>query len=268
MPAIDLARLNLQAAQLAEHFSNPPAFLRALHEMLEYYTNRTKRASQVAQKLSLPSHHTPPQVLRVIERELAPLAESAPQKGMLLINALWQDGWLESRLLAARLTGTLPPAEAMPILGRLSDWLTHSTDQEIRTALLTDALRRVRLENPEAFLLLLEEWFESSRLLWQLWGLQALLPLLEMPDFENLPTVFRILKPAILSASPNTQLALQTCLQALARLSPVETSLYLLEIIHQNPPETCLRTLRRILPALPVEVQNRLREALRPVRTT
>ncbi|MCS7011218.1 MAG: DNA alkylation repair protein [Anaerolineales bacterium] len=268
MPAIDLARLNLQAARLAEHFSNPPAFVRELHEVLEFYTNRTMRPSQVAQKRGLPTHDTPPQVLRALERELLPLAEQLPHKGVLLVSELWKDGWLESRLLAARLTGMLPPAQAMPILGRLSDWLTTSTDQEIRRALLTDALARVRTENLEAFLLLVEDWLQSSRPLWQIWGFQALIPLLESPDFENLPIVFRILRPALLAASPHTQSDLQHCLLALARLSPIETSLYLQEILNQNPPDMCVRTLRRILPSLPVEIQNALRDRLRPQKTS
>ncbi len=263
MPAIDLARLKLQAARLAENFSNPPAFLRQLHEMLELYTNRTMRASQVAKKLNLPTYHTPPPVLRQIERELAPLAERLPLKGGVLVNELWKDGTFEARLLAARLTGMLPPAEAMPILGRLSNWLTHSTDEEVRRALLTDAFARVRRENPEAFFLLLEEWLKSPRSAWQIWGMQALLPLLESPEFENLPAVFRILRPAVLAAGPATQLDLQACLVALARLSPTETSFYLREMLAGDPPPMFLRTLRRMLPALPDELQAPLRNLLR-----
>lgn len=263
MPAIDLARLKLQAARLAEDFSNPPAFLRGLHEVLELYTNRTMRTSQVAKRLSLPTYHTPPPVLRQIERELAPLAERLPLKGVALVNELWKDGSLETRLLAARLTGMLPPAEAMPILGRLPDWLTRSTDKQIRRALLTDAFARVRSENPEAFFILLEEWLKSPRSAWQVWGMQALLPLLESPEFENLPAVFRILRPAVLAAGPTTQLDLQACLAALARVSPTETSFYLREMLAGDPPALFLHTLRRMLPALPSELQASLRDPLR-----
>ena len=55
MPAINLARLKIQAARLAEKFSEPEAFLQALNELLGYYTNRTIRAAQVAQRLSVPN---------------------------------------------------------------------------------------------------------------------------------------------------------------------------------------------------------------------
>jgi hypothetical protein len=157
----------------------------------------------------------------------------------------------------------LPPAEAMPILGRLSDWLTHTTDKEIRRALLTDAFARVRNETPQAFFLLLEEWLKSPRSAWQVWGMQALLPLLNDPDFENLPAVFRILRPAVLAAGPATQLDLQACLKALARISLTETSFYLRETLADHPSALYLRTLRRMLPAFPEELQTSLRDLLR-----
>lgn len=263
MPAIDLARLKIQAARLAENFSNHMLFLRELHEMLELYTNRTLRASQVARRLSLPTYHTPAPVLRQIERELAPLADSLPVKGVTLANELWKDGSLESRLLAARLTSMLPPAEAMPILGRLPAWLSQTTDKEVRQALLTDAFVRIRRENPEAFFLLLEEWLRSPRASWQVWGMQALIPLLKDPDFQNLPAVFRILAPAVQAAGPTTQLDLQACLVALERVSPKETAVYLRESLAGNPPAALLRTMRRMQPAFSPFLQNALRDSLR-----
>jgi hypothetical protein len=121
----------------------------------------------------------------------------------------------------------------------------------------------VRSENPEAFFILLEEWLKSPRSAWQIWGMQALLPLLESPEFENLPAVFRILRPAALAAGPATQLDLQACLAALARVSLTETSFYLREMLAGDPPAMFLRTLRRMLPAFPDELQTSLRDLLR-----
>jgi hypothetical protein len=90
------------------------AFLNDLHEVLELYTNHTMRSSQVARRLSLPTFHTPAPVLRQIEHELAPQAERLPRKGTTLAIELWKDATLESRLLAARLTGMIPPARPCP----------------------------------------------------------------------------------------------------------------------------------------------------------
>lgn len=263
MPAINLARLKTQAARLSEKFGEPGAFIRDLNEMLDYYTNRTIRATQIAQRLSLPTYHTPAPVLRQIQGELVPLAGTHPVEAIALTNALWSAGSLEARLLAAYLLGTIPLAQSIPALAGLPDWLAQSTDKEIRTALLTDAFARLRRENPESLFVLLEDWLKSPRNSLQVWGLRALIPVLTDPHFENLPAVFRILKPAVRSAGPVTQMELQACLATLEQVSPTETLAFLRENIGDNPSPLILRTFRRILAGLSPELQAGLREMLR-----
>jgi len=263
MPAINLARLKTQAARLSEKFNEPEAFVRDLNELLDFYTNRTIRGSQIAQRLSLSTYRTPPPVMRQIQAELLPLSGSHPTEALALTNALWKAGSLESRLLAAALLGSISPTQAIPALMRLPEWLAQSTDKEIRTALLTDAFARLRRENPEALFILLEDWLKSPRNSLQVWGLQALIPVLTDPHFENLPAVFRILKPALRSAGPVTQLELQSCLATLEQVSLTETRAFLFELIRDNPSPLMLRTIRRILGRLSSELQANLREMLR-----
>jgi len=263
MPAIQLARLKIQAARLSEKFHQPDAFVRELNELFDFYTNRTIRSRQIAQRLSLPTFRTPLPVMRQVQAELGPLAEPFPAEAIALTRALWDAGSLESRLLAAYLLGIIPPAQSFPTLAHLPDWLAASTDREVRTALLTDALARLRRENPDAFFILLEDWLKSPQKTLQGWGLRALIPILTDPHFENLPAVFHILKPAILSAGPITQLELQDCLASMERVSPTETLAYLREIVSADPPLLMLRTLRRMLPRLPADLQPGLREMLR-----
>ncbi len=263
MPAINLARLKTQTARLSEKFSEPEAFVRALNELLDFYTNRTIRSTQIAQRLSVPTYRTPAPVLRQIQAELASLAGTRSIEAIALTNALWKAGTFEARLLAAYLLGSIPPAQAIPALTRLPDWLAQSTDKEIRSALLTDAFARLRRENPEALFILLEDWLKSPRSSMQVWGLRALIPMVTNPQFENLPAVFRILRPAVQSAGPVTQLELQACLATLEQVSPIETLAFLRENIGDNPAPLMLRTFRRILSGLSPELQAGLREMLR-----
>jgi len=247
MSAINLAHLKIQSARLAEKFRQPAAFVHDLNELLDFYSNRTIRTTQIVQRLSVPTYRTPRPVQRQIERELAPLAETHPQEAVALTRALWEAGSLESRLLAAYLLGCIPSVAAIPVLTRLPDWLLQSHDKEIRAALLTDALARVRWENPEAFFILLESWLGSPHSTWQVWGLQALIPLLQSSHFENLPSVFRILRPAVEAAGPSTQVDLQVCLAALEKISRIETVTFLRGILEAHPSPLLLRTVRRIL---------------------
>jgi hypothetical protein len=263
MPAIDLARLKTQSAQLADKFNEPEAFIHELNGILDFYTNRTIRATQIARRLSLPTYRTPAPVLRQIQTELRSLAGIRSIEAIALTNALWKAGSLETRLLAAYLLGSIPPAQSFPTMARLPDWLAQSTDKEVRTALLTDAFARLRRENPEAMFILLEDWLKSPRNSLQVWGLRALIPLLTDPHFENLPAVFRIMKPALRSAGPVTQLELHDCLSTLEQVSLIETLAFLREIIKDNPAPLMLRTLSRILPGLSLDLQAGVRELLR-----
>src|SRR5512140_1050097 len=129
MPAIDLARLKTQAARLAEKFDQPEAFIAHLNELLDTYTNRTVRVTQLIQRYSIPTFNTPRPVLRQIENELAALARVQPVEAVALTKALWDAGTLESRLIAAHLLGSIPSTHAIPALSRLPDWLSRSTDR-------------------------------------------------------------------------------------------------------------------------------------------
>ena len=97
----------------------------------------------------------------------------------------------------------------------------------------------------------------------QIWGLQALIPLLQDPHFENLPAVFRILRPAVEAAGPATQLDLQACLAALEQVSLTETLAFLRNILADNPPPMLLRIMRRILPVFSPKLQTALLDILR-----
>jgi hypothetical protein len=263
MPAINLAQLKTKAVLLSEKFSEPDSFIHDLNELLDFYTNRTIRSTQIVQRLSLPTYHTPAPVLRQIQAEMVTLAQTYPLEAIALSNALWKAGFLESRLLAASLIGNTPPAQAIPALAHLPEWMAQSTDKVIRTALVNDAFARLRRENPEALFILLEDWLKSPHKSLQTLGLQALIPVLTDPQFENLPAVFRILKPVFSFAGPAIQMELKDCLSALATVSPIETLAFLREMMSNNPAPLLLRTLRRIQAGFPPELQSGLREMLR-----
>ena len=262
MPAIDLARLKIQAVHLSDKFEDPVAFVHDLNELLNSYTNRTIRSTQTAQRLSLPTFHTPGPVLHQIQSELDPLAASHPAQAITLVNALWKEKFLEARLLAAHLLGRISPSEALSSLSRLPEWLSQSTDKKVREALLTDSLTRLRRENPEAFFTILEDWLRSAQSSYQVWGLQALIPLVSTAHFENLPAVFRILRPAVLAAGPLTQLELKSLIATLEGVSLMETTVFLREMLSGNPPAMLVRTVHRMLPAFSPELQKALRDIL------
>jgi hypothetical protein len=266
MPAIDLARLKKQTARLADIFDQPSAFLREVREVLEFYVNRTLRSQGVAPSSVLPTYRTPVVVLSQIETEIGAVAERQPIQALELADALWDEGWLETKLLAAFLLGRIPPQEER-LLARLTAWTQAVRDPEVRAALLTTSLTRLRKETPDLFLVLVKEWLHPARQ--RMWsnGIQALVPLISSPDFDNLPPIFEIVEP-ILKASPGTlQFDLQDLITVLYEASPEETTYFLQQILKGTKNPLPAVALRRMSPDLPAELQSNLREMLRKANT-
>jgi hypothetical protein len=267
MPVIDIARLKIQAATLVEKFDQPAAFLRDLHEILDLYADRTLRASVAAPASVLRAYRAPQSVLKQIEMELAPLTATFPEQSMALTDALWQDAYLETRLLAAALLGRIDPRTPL-LVERISAWVGRVRDKKVRAALLSASLNRLRRERPDDFLGLIQEWLAGENP--KMWsnGIEALIPLLDDPGFENLPPVFDIVRPVISTAPASLQNELAGLLNALHRASPVETTFFLKQIIGTSHNTQAITNLRRLLPGLNPDLRTQVQQALRSKTST
>jgi hypothetical protein len=253
----------MQAAVLVEKFDQPAAFLKGLHEILDTYADRTLRVGVVAAPVSvLPAYRTPQAVLRQIEMELAPLAGAFPDQAMSLTDALWKDGYLETRLLAATLLGRIHP-ETPLLIERISAWVARAKDRHLRAALLTVSLGRLRRESPSAFLKLISGWFDpSSTKMWSN-AIYALLPLLEDPSYDNLPPVYNAVYLVISSAPSVLQNDIIDLVKGLYAASPVETTYFLRQTISGSTSPEAILTFRRIIPSLPAPLQPMIQELVR-----
>jgi hypothetical protein len=169
-------------------------------------------------------------------------------------------------MLAAYLLGCIPPREER-LLARLTAWTQQVRDPSVRSALLTTSLARLRKETPDTFLLLIGEWLHPARQ--RLWsnGIQALLPLISDPDYENLPPIFELARPVIEAAPGLLQNDLADLINALYQASPAETEYYMHEILEKPANPLTTITLRRILSLLPTDLQARLRTLVRQKRS-
>jgi len=263
MPAVELSRLKKQSAALADIFDQPEEFLRLLHETLDNYVNRTLRTRKAAAPISvLPSYRTPPIVLRYLENELASTANEHPAEALILADELWDAGYLETRLLAAFLLGQIPPREER-LLARLTAWTGQVRDPSVRAALLTTSLTRLRREAPENFLMLVSEWMHPARQ--KLWpnGIQALLPIISDPDFDNLPPIFDLARPVIEYAPQTMQADVRILLTALFNASETETIYFIKQILKDAQGLQTAIMLRRMSPNLPKGLADNIRPLVR-----
>jgi len=260
MPAIHPARLRQQAAVLVEHFYDPPAFIRSLHHLFDFYTERIHPTSQASELPALlPAYRVRPPVLRQILLELAPLIDEDPESGLVLCDALWEQPYLEFRLLAAGLLGQIPYTFAEATVSRLQAWIRPGIEDRLVEALFTKGVACLRKNNQTALIRLVEDWLNEPDLFYQHLGLRLLLSLLKEPEFENLPVFYRLIQSLTRTCPARLRPDLLDALAVLAQRSPNETAYFLRQTLAMpNSPDTPF-LLRLSLREFPPEIQENLR---------
>jgi hypothetical protein len=107
------------------------------------------------------------------------------------------------------------------------------------------------------------EWLNPERP--RMWsnGIQALLPLIQDPDFNNLPPVFEMLTHVVEAAPGTLQNDFVDLFQSLHRDSPTETAYFLRQVIANSPTPMTATTFRRISPSLPTGLSEAIRDLVK-----
>jgi hypothetical protein len=263
MPAVQIARLKSQTAQLVDAFSQPALFRRRLHDLLDFYSDHTYRAGSSGHKASLlPHYRIAPPVIRQIQFELAPLCEQAPLQALELADNLWANGYLETRLLAIYLLSQIPPTPPDPLIARLHAWARPEEDREILAALLSSGNTRLQRELPNLWLLQVKGWLTDADQGMQGIGLRAMLSIVKDPTFGNLPVIFNMLVPNMQSIPSRLQADYLDLLEALVQRSASETAFFLRQSINASRDPATGRLVRKCLPFFSPELQAGLRATL------
>lgn len=267
MPAIQPARLKIQAAELVGSFSQPEQFARLLHSLLDSYADHTHRAGQSGEPASLlQSYNTPPPVLRQVTLELRRKASADRTAALALADRLWREPALEFRLLAARLLGQITPAPSTDITVRLMGWVRAKPDDQLLRGIVAGALEGLCQADPASVLTLAQVWLAEPSPTAQRAGFAALQTLAGSPGFANLPAVFRLALPFLRKAPLEIRPQVADLVRTLAWVSPQETAYVLQENLTapDNPDTPWL--IRQVLDEMPEAQQRTLRQALQALR--
>jgi len=264
MPAIQIARIRHQAAQLAEHFSQPEVFIRKLEDLFEFYGDRTRRPRQMgAPPPILKTYKVPDPVMRRILIELVARVADDPEGGFVLVDALWEQPILELRMLAVSVLGKMPSAEHERILERLEKWAEENEEDTLLEAMARDSLVNLLRETPEMFLGQVERWLIADDLNLKVLGLRALTAQLTATDFENLPVAYQLLDLVMDSATRKLRPYLLDVIILLAKRSPSETAYFLGTNMKDMENPVIRWVTRQSMDSFPEEVQDSLRGAMR-----
>ncbi|MGB2962999.1 MAG: DNA alkylation repair protein [Anaerolineales bacterium] len=262
MTAINPARLKVQSAELSAHFSDPDTFLPKLHTLLDFYAVRIQKTSISRPSLTLRSYQVAAPVLRAVERELKESLNTNPSQGLLLIDALWEEEWVETQILAVDLLGALPPINTESIFKRLSYWISSSGAEVIRNILTTRGVSRLRSKNPDLVL----DFFQDLLLSPGKGNCQAVLsglvPFAEDQDFDNLPIIYKLLSTILLVEEKGLIKEILAVLKALIKRSEQETLYFLERQLATAAKPRIIRATRQILAVFSENNQAKLKKTL------
>jgi hypothetical protein len=267
MPAIQPARLSQQVLRLLDTFEQPDKFVSSLHELLEFYADRTLRASQVIESAPLLNRYRVPKpVMRFIERDLAASIEALPEAALTLADKLWSQRWLETRLLAITILGRITPSNPDLISGRARAWGSSCKEEKVLKALASDGVQRLRKEQRGHFIRLLEDWYSSGELPQILLGLRSTPDLLDDKKFDNLPLIYRWIGPLVREVDLEFKEDLMEVLRYLIRRSPQETAYFIRQALASASDDQTARMLRPVVDEFPEEMKTSLIQEIREYR--
>ena len=263
MAAINPSQLKMQCAEVSDQLAAPEQLIQKLHQLLDHYADRVRRPGKNNLAGALPSYQVPTPVLRALEREFRPQLERSPSQGLQLVDALWQEEWLETRVLAASFLGAIPPINAQPILDRLSSWVISPDSDGIRSAILRSSLARVLDHDPEKT----EQLFQNLLQKPTPRSLQAVLfglnYLADHDSYQNLPFIFQLLS-SILEPDDQTYIKeISTLLRALIQRSELEAFFFLKHQLTTAGQPRITRVVRAVLPSFSEHHRMELKRILR-----
>lgn len=265
MPAIQPARLKIQAAELAELAQSPKEFCRAFHKFLDFYSDRVHRSGLAVESPPLiRTFHIPQPVMRAVLAELEQFAKQNRESALALADELWLQPYFEFRLLAANLVGKVDPLPVKSITGRVNEWVTPSTEERLVNALIFSGFERLRAEELDEYFKQIDIWFKSKQVIKYSLGLKSIPPLVGESSFEDIPLIFRRLNQAMRSAPQPLKTETLVIIKILAEHYPQETAHFLREVLltaGENPNISWY--VRHSLSYFPVDNQEYLRLALR-----
>lgn len=262
MPTIQLGRLQQEAAQLSEHFTDPATYIKELERLLETYASHVHRQGRIkGMRPVLFSFEVPPPVLKRLELEMALQAREQPEAALAIADALWARRSIETRLLAARLLGAAP-VSAHEVTHRLEAWASENREEMLAPELQNRAALHLVTAYPDQVLEFVTGLIVNSEQRLQVLGLGILQTLLAEDGFGNLPALFSLLTETSRDPSRKLRPYLADLLGVLAARSPKETIYFLQQRLAESPSEGTLWVTRQVARHLPEDAQAKLHEAL------
>lgn len=263
MTAVNPTRLRHQIQDIIAVFDAPVAFHQALRGLFSLYANYSLRFGETAPiRPLIQMYHLPHPVTRQLNLDLQPRITADPPAALALADELWNDPYYEIKQTAIVIIGSIPPDDPQVIIDRLKLWLTPDLDQVLKADLLSTGTRALQESFPQAWETLVLSLLSKTDPAMNALGIQALVAGAKRPNFQNLPSVYRLASPFIRDPQTAFIRDLEALIETLVAISPQETGFFLRQTLALSISPETPRLIKNCLASFPEEIQADLKTAL------
>ncbi len=264
MPAVNLVILRTKLNLVFKNFQDAKEFTKGLRGIYSYYSDPTLPIGIVHARLrTISAFNTPPLLQREVELAFEPYTQSDPENLLHIIDHLWEGPEAELRQLAAFLLGKIDLSYKNDVLQRIKAYANQKIDQSIHQYLFQFGSGTIRKQEPLTWIAFLDPWLNSQETLTIKLGIQAIIPIINDPDFSNLPLIYRSLEPVFRSSEPLLFFETRNVMEHLIRRSEIETVYFLKLLFSDSKSESLAKLIRNLLPAFSSLMQDSLRKTLK-----
>ncbi|MDF1520574.1 MAG: hypothetical protein P1P73_08850 [Brevefilum sp.] len=263
MPAVIPARIKGQIEELIKVYHTPRVFHRRLQDLFSLYANRVLHQGDTSQPVTVsPKYHLPPPLIRQLHADLKPRIVKSPHASLELAEELWPDPHYEIKQLAIFMLGNVVLNEPDPILTRLINWLDPELDEGLKSDLLSIGTLTLQNKFPAAWENLIQSLLDHKDPTMIAYGLRGLQTSFKRSDFNNFPQAFRLLSPIIQKPDSSCMEELQNLVEALIKLSPIETAFFIKQSLSISRSAETTRLIKRILPSFPERIRENIKSSI------
>ena len=194
MPALDIAQIRAEAAELARLYGDPETFAAAAKDFFQAHSAPSYRQSLVVSiHAPLKSYDTPLPVLRALVNAVRKVATVNDSHTLLVAARLWADPIREQRRLAVELLGLVVAVRPNETYELMTHWLNTLDDLELIGLLATQVGGPWLMGDLYSRLEQVRQWVNSPHKHQRQFGVTALAPLAKRRSSGDTTAVLEVL---------------------------------------------------------------------------
>lgn len=228
MPAIDIAQIRGEAAELSRLFGDPESFASATREFFQAHSLPTYRQSPVVSvHAPIKSLGAPAPILRTLLGVLRKVAGIDPRHSIAVAERLWADPIREQRRLAIELLGLAvgaAPAEAEAVMLK---WLSTLDDLDLIDALASEVCCLWLAGDLYARIERVRQWVNSPHKYQRQFGAAALGALAKNRSFRDVSAALEVMTGVMRESDVEVRKSIAHALRDLSSNGPGEVARFL-----------------------------------------